>query len=117
MLEGFYTIEMSREVVKAYLVGLAHHLHLRTYSDPMIYSPASGMGRDENAGFDGLESQRRQSRRDRRPRSAGGRAISGQAGERRSLGRYWLWRPVAIPWHQPPPGLEPYLRSLPDLAL
>lgn len=52
MLEGFYTIEMSREVVKNYLVGLAHHLHLRTYSDPMIYSPASGMGRDENAGFD-----------------------------------------------------------------
>jgi hypothetical protein len=33
-------------------LGLAAHLGLRTYGEPIIFSPASGMGREENAGFD-----------------------------------------------------------------
>ncbi|MFB2893098.1 hypothetical protein ACE1CI_09315 [Aerosakkonemataceae cyanobacterium BLCC-F50] len=52
LIEGFYTIQMSQEILEKYLLNLAEHLNLRTYSNPIVFSPASGMGRDENAGFD-----------------------------------------------------------------
>ena len=51
LIEAFYTINISKEVLEKYLLDLAKHLHLRTYSDPVIYSP-SGMGKEENAGYD-----------------------------------------------------------------
>ena len=38
--------------MRKWLLGLAHHLDLRTYGEPVIFSPATGMGREENAGFD-----------------------------------------------------------------
>ena len=52
IIEGYYTIEVNKEVIERYLLGIAAHLDLRTYGDPIIFSPASGMGREENAGFD-----------------------------------------------------------------
>ena len=52
LLEGFWTIDLTAETVKAYLLGLTAHLDLRTYGDPIVFSPTSGMGKDENAGFD-----------------------------------------------------------------
>ena len=52
IIEGFYTIDVTKAVVKDYLLGMAAHLDLRTYGDPIIFSPASGMGKEENAGFD-----------------------------------------------------------------
>jgi S-adenosylmethionine decarboxylase len=40
--------------VAEYLRGLARHLALRTYADPIVYAPAADAGRPENQGFDGF---------------------------------------------------------------
>lgn len=52
LIEGFYTTEMSKDIIEKYLLDLARHLNLRTYGKPIIFSPASGMGKNENAGYD-----------------------------------------------------------------
>ncbi|NJK47830.1 hypothetical protein HC931_06305 [Candidatus Gracilibacteria bacterium] len=52
IIEGFYTIEVTKNVIKKYLTEIAKTLNLRTYGEPIIFSPASGMGKDENSGFD-----------------------------------------------------------------
>jgi S-adenosylmethionine decarboxylase len=52
IIEGFYTIDVTQAVLENYLLDIAKHLNLRTYGAPIIFSPASGMGKDENAGFD-----------------------------------------------------------------
>jgi len=51
LMEGYYTIDMSRETVEEYLLSLAAHLGLRTYGEPVIFSPA-GAGKSHNEGFD-----------------------------------------------------------------
>ncbi len=52
LIEGFYTIEVTKESLQSYLLQIAAYLQLRTYGEPIIFSPASGMGREENSGFD-----------------------------------------------------------------
>jgi len=52
LLEGYWDVEVTAEVVRGFLLGLAAHLDLRTYGDPVVFAPASGMGREENAGWD-----------------------------------------------------------------
>ena len=52
LIEGYYAGEMTRERLTAYLVDVAAALSLRTYAEPIVFSPAEGMGREENAGFD-----------------------------------------------------------------
>ena len=52
LIEGFFTIDVTRELLSQYLLGVAAHLNLRAYGDPTIFSPASGMGKEENQGFD-----------------------------------------------------------------
>lgn len=52
LVEGFYTIDVEADVVKTFLLKLANALDLRTYGDPIVFSPDSGMGKDENAGYD-----------------------------------------------------------------
>lgn len=52
LIEGFYTTEMSKEIIEKYLLDLARHLNLRTYGKPIVFSPATGMGQDKNAGYD-----------------------------------------------------------------
>jgi hypothetical protein len=52
IIEGFYTVEVTKETIDEYLRGLAKQLNLRIYSDPIIFSPATGMGKEENQGFD-----------------------------------------------------------------
>jgi hypothetical protein len=52
LIEGFYTTDMSREILEKYLLNLAEHLNLRTYGKAIIFSPESGTGKDENAGYD-----------------------------------------------------------------
>ena len=51
LIEGFYTIDVARDVVENYLRGVAKHLSLRIYDQPIVFSPA-GMGKEENQGFD-----------------------------------------------------------------
>ena len=52
LVEGFYGGEMTEARVRACLLQLAGALDLRTYGDPVVFQPANGMGKDENAGFD-----------------------------------------------------------------
>lgn len=51
LVEGYYTNEVTRESLAAYLTGVAAHLGLRAYGQPAIFSPG-GEGRVENQGFD-----------------------------------------------------------------
>ena len=52
IIEGYYGIDATKEKVEKYLIDLAGHLDLRTYGDPIVFSPSTGMGKEENAGFD-----------------------------------------------------------------
>jgi S-adenosylmethionine decarboxylase len=52
LVEGFYTLPIEADVVKTFLLDLAQALDLRTYGEPIVFSPTSGMGKDENAGYD-----------------------------------------------------------------
>lgn len=52
LIEGFYTIQVTKEIIDQYLRDLAAELNLRIYGDPIIFAPASGMGKEANAGFD-----------------------------------------------------------------
>ena len=52
LIEGFFTRPVDEPVIRAYLLGLAAHLGLRTYGEPVVFAPASGEGRAQNAGFD-----------------------------------------------------------------
>ena len=51
LIEGFFNIKVDKDKIKEFLYGIAKHLSLRTYGEPMIYSP-EGMGKEENAGYD-----------------------------------------------------------------
>lgn len=51
LLEGFFSIDVTKEVLSDYLYGIAAHLGLRTYGEPTIFSP-SGAGKEDNQGFD-----------------------------------------------------------------
>ena len=52
LVEGYYAGEMTAERIREFLMGIAAHLGLRTYAEPIVFAPAEGMGREENAGFD-----------------------------------------------------------------
>ena len=52
LIEGYYSGDMTSDRVRDYLLGVAAHLNLRTYAEPIVFVPASGMGREENEGFD-----------------------------------------------------------------
>ena len=52
LIEGYYNIDISRDIIEKYLLGVAAHLSLRTYGEPIIYSPSPEMGKEENLGFD-----------------------------------------------------------------
>lgn len=51
LIEGYYTIEVTRESLAAYLAGLAAHLGLRAYGEAAIFSPG-GEASAANQGFD-----------------------------------------------------------------
>jgi hypothetical protein len=44
LIDGFYSINTSEEIVEKYLLGIAECLSLRTYGKPIVFAPASGMG-------------------------------------------------------------------------
>lgn len=51
LIEGFYSKDVTKEVLRDYLYSVAAHLNLRTYGEPTIFSP-QGMGKEDNSGFD-----------------------------------------------------------------
>ena len=52
LIESFYTTDMGKDLLEKYLLCLAECLNLQTYGKPIIFSPASGVGHEENAGYD-----------------------------------------------------------------
>lgn len=52
LMEARWTIDVDAELVRGYLLGVAAELRLTPYGDPIVFSPAAGQGRAENAGFD-----------------------------------------------------------------
>jgi hypothetical protein len=52
LIESFYTTDMSKEILEKYLLEVAEYLKLRTYGKPVIFTPASGAGKEANAGYD-----------------------------------------------------------------
>jgi S-adenosylmethionine decarboxylase len=54
LLETYYDIELDQSTVSRFLLELAAALKLRTYGEPIVFAPSSGVGRDENAGYDGF---------------------------------------------------------------
>jgi hypothetical protein len=40
LIEGFYTIDLNKEILENYLLNLAQHLNLRTYGKPIENSIA-----------------------------------------------------------------------------
>ena len=52
LIEGFYTCELSSDSISSFLIELAAALELRAYGEPIVFAPASSLGRAENTGFD-----------------------------------------------------------------
>lgn len=52
LVEGSFGGAMTEARVRTFLLDLARALDLRTYGDPVVFQPDSGMGKAENAGFD-----------------------------------------------------------------
>ncbi len=51
LIELFYTIKVDKKVVKYYFKEITKSLKLKTYGDPIIFSPG-GEGKGENQGYD-----------------------------------------------------------------
>ena len=51
LMEGLYTIHLDKQTLTDYMTGVAAHLGLRTYGEPVIFSPG-GLGKADNQGFD-----------------------------------------------------------------
>lgn len=52
LVEGYFSRKLDKHAVRDFLLGVAAHLELRTYGEPVVFAPSTGMGKDENAGFD-----------------------------------------------------------------
>ena len=52
LIEGFFGREVDEAAIRAYLLEIAADLGLRPYGAPVVFAPASGEGRAENAGYD-----------------------------------------------------------------
>ena len=53
LVEGFFSIEVTAQVLKDYFSHITKELGLRTYSEPIIHA-TSGQGKTVNEGFDGF---------------------------------------------------------------
>lgn len=53
LIEGYFTIEMSKATVVEYFSHITSELGLRTYGDAIVHE-TGGAGKDVNEGFDGF---------------------------------------------------------------
>jgi len=51
LIEGYYTINVAKNDVEDFLVQLPEYLGLRVYSKPIVFSPSTGMGKEEIKGL------------------------------------------------------------------
>lgn len=52
LIEGHYQIPVQEKELEGYFAEITKKLNLRAYGQPTIFQPDSGMGREENAGYD-----------------------------------------------------------------
>jgi len=51
MIEGYYEIEVNEETIRCFFKTITEALNLRTYGEPIIFSPES-LGKEGNQGYD-----------------------------------------------------------------
>ena len=51
LIEGYYSIEISEQIIKNYFSFITDELSLKTYGDPVVHA-TSGAGKDVNQGYD-----------------------------------------------------------------
>ena len=51
LIEGFYKIDVDRNIIKVFYKKLTKELGLRTYAEPIIHN-STGKGKEINAGYD-----------------------------------------------------------------
>ena len=51
IIEGYFTIDVTRKTIEDFFHSLCVTLSLRKYGEPIIFSPG-GEGKEENQGFD-----------------------------------------------------------------
>ena len=52
LIEAYYGIEISKDVIEDYFTEIIKHLGLRSYGQAAIFSPDPDLGRKGNQGFD-----------------------------------------------------------------
>lgn len=52
LVEGYWSADVDEPFIRQLLLDLPVHLGLRTYGEPAVYAPGSGMGREANSGWD-----------------------------------------------------------------
>lgn len=52
LIEGYYQVDVDESTIRDYFYGISQKLELRIYGSPIIFSPETGMGQDENMGYD-----------------------------------------------------------------
>lgn len=51
LVEGFYSIKVTKSVIKRYFNEITKGLELKKYGEPIIFSPGS-LGKKQNQGYD-----------------------------------------------------------------
>src|SRR3954451_7950814 len=51
LVEGYYTVDVDKEVIRGFFARITKRLDLRTYDVPVIFAPG-GEGRHDNEGYD-----------------------------------------------------------------
>ena len=51
LIEGFYSINIDKEIITHFFREITNKLELKVYGEPIIYSP-EGLGKGENQGYD-----------------------------------------------------------------
>lgn len=52
LIEGFYSIEADNHTIEDYFKEITDHLNLCMYGEPIIFSPSSLDGKEDNQGYD-----------------------------------------------------------------
>jgi len=51
LIEGYFTVDIDRDVIRDFFAHVTSRLDLRTYDVPVIFAPG-GEGRQDNEGYD-----------------------------------------------------------------
>jgi len=52
LIEAYYGVDISKEIIEKYFAEIIEHLSLRSYGKPAIFAPSENLGSEGNEGFD-----------------------------------------------------------------